>query len=483
MPRSSLSQSRVLTRDYEDCIVSNGFSSNFSTNSYNPTYNSGEKLSCFGWVKISQNANYIFSQFAYMANQRSWLLYTDNTGKLRVLLSNNGTAIMKSYIGTNAIADGAWHFIAMTWNTAVGLKLYVDGKEETVTKITDNPNLNLHQSISKIAIGHGYSSLGTPVGATPGSYKMFATVPDELTAQQIADIYYRGEIDFTTSGYWKIDEASGATLIDSSGNGRDISAFNGTWSLQGPYKKRAVSVKRYPVKDIFQKSIGSLSVSTSAAITPDHVNLQNIFDTGGAVSFWFNERTMGGSNIGSFISKTNPTSTGGWQIRHYGSLNIRFWKAFSGTYAAFRLSGSVLGNWNWLFVWYDASNVANIPVCYYAVGFNSPSAVTVTVATAPVGTAQGDTGMDVMFCDTPWAASNFDGNITGIKLFRGTAPTLEQIKDLYYNDITPSTLSLIDTWRKGTVDFESDTGLHNAVLSAPATLTDYVPVKTRTPIT
>lgn len=75
-------------------------------------------------------------------NQRSWRSILDTSGKFKVELSSNGTAVEKSYVAVDALDSNEWFLCTFTWDGS-DLKMYINDTELTtgaseLTKTTDS---------------------------------------------------------------------------------------------------------------------------------------------------------------------------------------------------------------------------------------------------------------------------------------------------------------------------------------------------------
>ena len=127
---------------------------------YDPTGGSGAKLSVFCWVWIdTDNAGFIVCHWDTGASKKSFTMrgYSNSGTYLQIDLSSDGSKNEKRYRGSTQLDDSTWHLIGFTFNAGT-LKLYVDGVEETVTKVYDNSISALYNSTVDLMIGAGLDS-------------------------------------------------------------------------------------------------------------------------------------------------------------------------------------------------------------------------------------------------------------------------------------------------------------------------------------
>jgi hypothetical protein len=136
----------------------------------------------------------------------------------------------KSYYGSTYISDNRWHHVAFSYDgTNDQLKLFVDGKLQTPTKLID-------QNVSTFSCTQ-YLLIGAERTNNPNLY--FSGRIDEVrvwntarTEQQLKD-NMKNVVSPTSTGlvaYYKFDETSGTTLLDQTSNANNGTLTNGpTW--------------------------------------------------------------------------------------------------------------------------------------------------------------------------------------------------------------------------------------------------------------
>ena len=183
----------------------------------------GSAVSVFGWIKTTGTSGALASH--YDGADRSWLINVHTSGHVRVLLSDDGTfpgASGKNYETTESVNDGAWHHIGFTFSDST-LKIYIDGSEVSPTKSVDNAMSTLYNPPDNVLLGAMDSGAAQLLNGGLFGVVVFS---DGLTANEVSWLYSFGEsgVDPTMAnclGYYKLDEQSGSTAYDSSGNGND----------------------------------------------------------------------------------------------------------------------------------------------------------------------------------------------------------------------------------------------------------------------
>ena len=95
------------------------------------------------WVKTEGNniTQNIFSKLENSGSYSGYDFRIENNGTLRFNLINNSPTNLIRVDSLNAIDDGQWHHVAVSYNgssAASGAKIYVDGIEQAITVIYDN---------------------------------------------------------------------------------------------------------------------------------------------------------------------------------------------------------------------------------------------------------------------------------------------------------------------------------------------------------
>lgn len=101
-------------------------------------------IMCWVWINSAEiDGINIFSKNAGPSSYRGWSLFTRSTGVLAFSITNN-TETNEVYVyGTTSLRTGSWHNVAVTFDgssSAQGVRLFVDGVEETKTVSVDNLN-------------------------------------------------------------------------------------------------------------------------------------------------------------------------------------------------------------------------------------------------------------------------------------------------------------------------------------------------------
>lgn len=142
----------------------------------------------------------------------------------------NASASSRGWISNNTIPEGRWVFVGVTFDGNV-CRFYMDGtemqKETLVTAATIKQN-----SADNIRIGHrAAAGAGNEFFSTRMARVALWSIV--LTNAQIQAMYLTNVYPTASMlGYWKLNEGTGTTANDSSGNGNNGTLTNGpTWGV------------------------------------------------------------------------------------------------------------------------------------------------------------------------------------------------------------------------------------------------------------
>jgi hypothetical protein len=198
-------------------------------------------ITLMAWIKRETNNTHAAVVFAQprqaWASGRGVYLRASSTGKMSGLFGT-GAAFRVTH-GTTVLSAGTWYHVAMSFNnTTKDLKVFVDGAEEgsntfagdTISWI-DGAGGNYPDPAQLYFGAAKDNNLGA--GATVPNQHFFDGVMDEicifdaaLTEAQIQSMLHRRQPwHANLAGYWRLDEESGATLVDLK-NGNDATLYN-----------------------------------------------------------------------------------------------------------------------------------------------------------------------------------------------------------------------------------------------------------------
>lgn len=163
----------------------------------NSAFEATDVFSVSAWINAAATATDVIAghyESAASSNRR-WAWLTNSNGKLSTWLSISGGSIQKDYDTGATVLDSTWHHVAWTFNgsnaTADQLTIYVDGAEDTPTKVADNACTSLHPATG-IQPMIGALDPSAPSLHWPGKIAHLSFWHAELTATQISELYNGG---------------------------------------------------------------------------------------------------------------------------------------------------------------------------------------------------------------------------------------------------------------------------------------------------
>ena len=185
------------------------------------------------WFKSTDTTDYILiskdKTNGHLTNERSWGLWGNRYGGTNVIIFNirNGSSQF-NVAGTTDYNDGNWHHVVATFEASTNLKLYVDGNLEA-----ENPQWNLPSTINNVTTNVGIgTSIGSNLWYMDGQVDEVGLFNGVLSASDVTAIYNSGtpqSLDsYSPVGWWRFEEGSGTTAIDSGTGGNNGTLVNGT---------------------------------------------------------------------------------------------------------------------------------------------------------------------------------------------------------------------------------------------------------------
>lgn len=178
------------------------------------------------WVQVPSGGagGVVVSKFRNSTAESGWLLAVESDGRARATVKNTG-GIETTVLSALAVNDGAFHHLAMTWNTASGaLKLYVDGAlEGTSPPLSGSFSNNLRN----VFIGRGITVTNAVFAAFHGVIDEAAYYAAELSAAEISSVAGAGSGGMCKPvqpgciappaglvSWWPLDETVGGNAYD-----------------------------------------------------------------------------------------------------------------------------------------------------------------------------------------------------------------------------------------------------------------------------
>jgi hypothetical protein len=141
------------------------------------------------------------------------------------------------------VDDENWHHYVMTApvsGTLADVKVFMDGVEQTGQQELNGDDANIFDTGNTYDLRIGARPFDGPV-PTLGQLDEIAVFSSELTSAEVVAIYNSGAgLDLTEDAgdyessanlelYYKLEEGTGTTAVDSSGNSRNGAITGGTW--------------------------------------------------------------------------------------------------------------------------------------------------------------------------------------------------------------------------------------------------------------
>jgi len=199
------------------------------------------------WVNPNSvsGVKYIYSKYT---GGRGILIYFNsasgagsNTLYFNLYNTNSGSTATRKRITTNTgaiVLPSVWTNIVITYDGSglgTGINVYKNGISETVTVTQDNlQNNTIVVAQNAYISGNNFAS-----SFFPGNQDEFALFNSELTSGNAATIYGIGQptslISLNPLGWYRFEEGSGTTAIDSGSGGNDGTLINGpTYQMDVP---------------------------------------------------------------------------------------------------------------------------------------------------------------------------------------------------------------------------------------------------------
>ena len=341
------------------------------------------------WINIPTTASadgVIISGCDDSANTNAMFFYYDEPEEQLAVVGDAGNKVVG---GTTDINDGQWHHAVLT-SDGSAYKIYLDGKEESLTVSSGSNNGNWWGDISGIDLWNiGIHDKATdPFLGAISNLSIYQTTLDAQTIKQFAKSRYTPMRD-----------------------------------------------NRFSVVD-FDGSNDFIKVDADSSIN-------SLFATGGTLSGWINTKSVG-ETAGRIANKGFLFYV---HITSGSTCKLGFNIPFSTTDGAWTTTNHDINfdEWQHIAITYDGSSTSSNPIIY----INGIS-VAVTEATTPVGSISDDTA-DLYIGNRSATDRSFNGSMSSIAL-HSTAKSADEIYAIYSKGITYSESSesgLVGLWRMG----------------------------------
>jgi hypothetical protein len=208
--------------------------------SENFNFGTGVDFSLSAWVKTTDSDSFIIAKFN-SGIQPGYVLELNGSGEIQAMIRDGEPLVLCSGPVVN---DGEWHHVAASYTRVSDVIVYVDGEEVASCDISSVGNIDNTENLR-----FGRRSAGGSTKLFDGNVDDIRIYDRALDEDEIREIYEaRDGIRYNESfrspeyfdgnkfvpmrpdfpdvtdglvGHWKLDETTGTTAFDSSGNGND----------------------------------------------------------------------------------------------------------------------------------------------------------------------------------------------------------------------------------------------------------------------
>ncbi len=300
---------------------------------------------------------------------------------------HNGT-IWKAVTSTTIPTTGNWYHVAVTADESSGeMKMYINGALEN----TATETIVLADTTSTAKIGDG-------AGDTSGVIDEVRIFNRTLTSREVKSLY---EWSPGPIGYWKMDEGSGATIHDSSGNGNNSSVWSGnTLWVQGKYGSGTSH----------DGSGDRITIPSSTSL-----DYQPMYTW----SLWLNP-TAGSYEI---IDKSADTNNG-WKIGSNGNkYSLTIFYTGTDLSCSVPASNMLTGEWQHIaWTWDGSSSCSGVKL------YKNGQSINYESTTAPSGSRENDTGKNILIGGNGY--TDYPGKIDDFKIYNYARTQQQVIQDM-----------------------------------------------------
>ncbi len=385
----------------------------------------GSTFTISTWVKTTQKTNYATVFNSEDNANNGWQMIAVN-GDAGAWCTGSG-----NYDSGKSVADGKWHYWANVY-TGGNVTIYVDGNlintySCTPTNTSNNDTIGVESDLSNYSILDNYFQ---------GQIDEVKVYSYPLTSQEIRMDYnhgsgtvlgaYSNTLTQSLVGYWKMDECSGTTLSDSSGNGNTGTITIGTGGGSGHQDSAGTCTDGTGNTAWNNGRVGKFNSSLNFDGIDDYVDVPsaNFFSqsmTAVTVSAWVYPKTLNTYNNVVYQSNFPITGKNGWLlfVDNTGVANFDVNQGTSQTSASSNAGAVPLNNWSLVTGSYDGNNIK-----IYVNGILKKSVALSSVTFNPI------TDMNI-----GGATNYFTGQIDDVRIYN-RALSLDEIQALYGNSQT-----------------------------------------------
>lgn len=467
MPRSAVAVPRFSVRPFGTCLNFDGVD-DVVILATEDEFTASSKITLSAWIKPTTHTA-IGTLIAKRTGGTATFQWRLDAGVFRFTWTNGGA--FNSYDSAVSIPLKQWSFVALTFDYANpgSANYYINGSYTTTARTAGSGTTPDDANVA-ISIGRRNDS-SQPFNGLIDDVKVHTSA---LTQAQLDTLYYTGTSATTPLHHYKFDEGSGTSATDSGSANNTGTITGAVYSSDVFMPARTTAGNRQVVRD-FGTCLRFDDATTDVTVA-SQLFYQN---TGYTVSFWVKaNRTNSGdrficlgstaSNNQVFLIENDGTS--GRKIKIF----IRRDDNLDLSPASPRSNKDVFdGFWHHI-VWADNNGAAKM----YIDGVQDTNDFSYSRSGAFTFNRTGF-GALVRAAVSTWML----GQLDDIRIWNNTVLTAQQVTDLYYKGMNPSTPT---SWYKfdegsGTTATDSGSLATNGTITAATYSTD-VPIKPRTAV-
>jgi hypothetical protein len=424
--------------DYIDCGNDNSLQ-------FQPT--DALTFSCWFNADSHSSNSIIVSNNEWTGAYRGYNLQLDSTGVLKFTITSSYTP-SNNYIqisSTTTINTGSWYHVVITKDTSIantGLNMYINGSPASVTRASSG-TLSTFTYVSNFNLG-GVNNGSQLFDGKISNAQVFNT---ELSSSDAETLYNNGSPLTSMSGYsslqgwWKLDasdtyDGTNWTIADNSSN-------SNTGTSSGMTQANLVQ------SDLsFKTSYSPFALDFDGA-NDRIISVSNSgFTSNDARTFLAWIKSTDSSGVNKTIIQTGPDGTcnGNFELSiHQGKLMFNTWASCGSGYSKSGANVITDGNWHFIAITYDGSNINGYVDGSLAGGDFPVSSVTTSTLNTPYYIGGSATGS---------YSKEFNGSISNCSIWNA-ALTSAQVTEIYSEGI-PQNLnnhsavsSLVSWWQLG----------------------------------
>jgi hypothetical protein len=204
--------------------VFNGSSSGIVVN--NSVFPTKNLFSVSTWFKTTATTfQTILYTGAIASANNGWALYTTASGFLHFAVVSVTSPGYNDIATTNAVNDGAWHHIVITFDTSANYNVYLDGNTTALLSGTSTRNPTTYSDNFLL----GYADSSSPGSFFTGSIDQVRIFNKVLLSSEVTTLYGETSASATKSTTDIFGDSSGVALYELEGNANDTGGtYNGT---------------------------------------------------------------------------------------------------------------------------------------------------------------------------------------------------------------------------------------------------------------